>query len=287
MSYCVNCGVELDASATKCPLCDTPVYNPKAPEPEKQPSPFPKEKGQVEVVKRKDLGVLLTVIVLATAVTCGLLNAFVFRSSLWSLAVIGIVLVLWVIMIPVVIYTRQPIYLSILLDGVAVIVYLYLLTYLTGQSGWFYGLGLPIVLLVTAVVEAVTFCMRRLPMSFLTGAFVSDLRHRRIVCGTGASDRQVLTTGDRLGLVCYCADHLRDCGHYHRNPFISEKTAQCSEKKTTLLITIQSHEILARLRRMLAFVRCLDNISLAKQPQMSKQQVNLLFRKASEMRFCE
>ena len=90
MSYCVNCGVELDASATKCPLCDTPVYNPKAPEPEKQPSPFPKEKGQVEVVKRKDLGVLLTVIVLATAVTCGLLNAFVFRSSLWSLAVIGV-----------------------------------------------------------------------------------------------------------------------------------------------------------------------------------------------------
>ena len=97
MSYCVNCGVELDASATKCPLCDTPVYNPKAPEPEKQPSPFPREKGQVEVVKRKDLGVLLTVIVLATAVTCGLLNAFVFRSSLWSLAVIGVVLVLWVI----------------------------------------------------------------------------------------------------------------------------------------------------------------------------------------------
>ena len=170
MSYCVNCGVELDASATKCPLCDTPVYNPKAPEPSTQPSPFPKEKGQGEVVKRKDLVVLLTVIVLATAVTCGLLNALVFRSSLWSLAVIGVFLVLWVIMIPGVIYTRQPVYLSILLDGVAVIVYLYLLTYLTGQSGWFYGLGIPVVLLVIAVVEAVTFCIRKLPMSFLTGA---------------------------------------------------------------------------------------------------------------------
>ena len=95
MSYCVNCGVELDASATKCPLCGTPVYNPKAPEPSTQPSPFPKEKGQVEVVKRKDLGVLLTVIVLATAVTCGLLNALVFRNSLWSLAVIGVFLILW------------------------------------------------------------------------------------------------------------------------------------------------------------------------------------------------
>lgn len=170
MSYCVNCGVELDASATRCPLCNTPVYHPGAPDPAAQPSPFPEEKGQVEVVKRKDLGVLLTVIVLATTVTCGLLNAFAFRDNLWSLAVIGVFLVLWVIMIPVVIYTRQPVYLSILLDGVAVIVYLYLLTYLTGHNGWFYGLGIWIVLLVTAVVETVTFCIRKLPMSFLTGA---------------------------------------------------------------------------------------------------------------------
>jgi len=29
MSYCVNCGVELDATATKCVLCDTPVYHPQ------------------------------------------------------------------------------------------------------------------------------------------------------------------------------------------------------------------------------------------------------------------
>lgn len=170
MSYCVNCGVELDASAAKCPLCGTPVYHPGAPEPTKQPTPFPGEKGQVEVVKRKDLGVLLTVIVLATAVTCGLLNAFVFRDSLWSLSVIGVFLILWVIMIPVVIYTRQPVYLSILLDGAAVILYLYLLTYLTGHNEWFYRLGIWVVLLVTAVVEMVTFCMRKLPMSFLTGA---------------------------------------------------------------------------------------------------------------------
>ena len=264
MSYCVNCGVELDASAKKCPLCDTPVYNPKAPEPEKQPSPFPKEKGQVEVVKRKDLGVLLTVIVLATAVTCGLLNAFVFRSSLWSLAVIGVVLVLWVIMIPVVIYTRQPIYLSILLDGVAVIVYLYLLTYLTGHNSWFYGLGLPIVLLVTAVVEAVTFCIRKLPMSFLTGALylISGIA---VLC----VGLELPETGDRTGMVGYRADDLRDRRYHHRHPFLPEETAQCSAQKIALLITIQSHEI------------------LAKQPQMSKQQVNLLFRKASEMRFCE
>ena len=29
MSYCVNCGVELDATASFCPLCHTPVLNPE------------------------------------------------------------------------------------------------------------------------------------------------------------------------------------------------------------------------------------------------------------------
>ena len=29
MSYCVNCGVELDASSRECPLCNTPVINPR------------------------------------------------------------------------------------------------------------------------------------------------------------------------------------------------------------------------------------------------------------------
>ena len=31
MSYCVNCGVELDATASFCPLCHTPVVNPNQP----------------------------------------------------------------------------------------------------------------------------------------------------------------------------------------------------------------------------------------------------------------
>ena len=29
MSYCVNCGVELDHTLKSCPLCETPVINPR------------------------------------------------------------------------------------------------------------------------------------------------------------------------------------------------------------------------------------------------------------------
>ncbi len=168
MSYCVNCGVELHDTAKECPLCNTVVYNPKELKKMKQYTPFPQEKGQVEKVKSKDMGILLTTVMLATAVTCGLLNAFVFSGVLWSLAVIGVCVILWVIMIPVVIYTKQPIYVSLLFDGLAVIVYLYLLTFMVNSDAWFFGLGLPIVILATVLVEAVTFAIKKLPRSFLT-----------------------------------------------------------------------------------------------------------------------
>lgn len=168
MSYCVNCGVELCTSTKECPLCNTPVYNPRQPDQGKGKSPFPTEKGQVETVKRKDMGILLSTVVLATAITCGLLNVFVFQKTAWSLAVIGVCVILWVIFIPAVIYNRQPVYVSILYDGIAVSIYLYMLAYMVHSFRWFWELGLPIVGMLTIILELFVFCVKKLPKSFLT-----------------------------------------------------------------------------------------------------------------------
>lgn len=169
MSYCVNCGVELDASAKICPLCNTPVINPSFLEQEaSKERSFPQEKGQVEVVRRKDLGILVSSVVFATALTCGILNALVFRGVLWSPAVIGVCAIIWVMLLPALFCTRLPVYAALLLDGITVALYLYMLTFQTGTAGWFWGLGLRITLFATAVAEAFTFCIRRLPRSFLT-----------------------------------------------------------------------------------------------------------------------
>lgn len=169
MSYCVNCGVELDTSAKSCPLCSTPVLNPneigKVLEAQ---SPFPEEKGQVETVKRKDIGILLSMVTLATAVTCGILNAFVFRDNLWSLVVLGGCVILWVFFEPIIIYTRQSVYLSILYDGAAVFFLLYMITFLADDSVWFVELAVPLVVLVTVMMELFILCVRRLPRSFVT-----------------------------------------------------------------------------------------------------------------------
>ncbi len=168
MSYCVNCGVELDASLENCPLCNTPVLNPREISVPRQKTPFPKEMGQVEVVKRKDLGILLTTVLVATAVTCGLLNILVFCDSKWSLLVIGVCMILWVLCVPAVIYRKMNIYAALLLDGLAVILYLYMITFLTASEHWYWGLALPIAVLVTCVLEAFTLCIRKLPRSILS-----------------------------------------------------------------------------------------------------------------------
>lgn len=168
MSYCVNCGVELCDSAKECPLCNTPVINPRKPGQGQGISPFPEEKGQVETVKRKDWGILLSTVVLATAITCGLLNLLVFNMTAWSLAVIGVCVIVWVIFIPAVIYTKQSVYVSVLFDGAAVGIYLYMLAYMVHSFDWFWKLGLPITVWLTVIVEGFLFCLKKLPKSFLT-----------------------------------------------------------------------------------------------------------------------
>ncbi len=170
MSYCVNCGVELESSLTECPLCNTPVINPKELHNYQKPSPYPREKGQVDVVKKKDLTILICIVLGATSLSCLLLNLFVFSGSPWSLFIIGACLILFVLAIPAVIYTRLPIYISLLFDGIAVGFYLYMITFNTASSSWFLGLALPIVALITILVEIFALLLRSFPVSFITTA---------------------------------------------------------------------------------------------------------------------
>ena len=59
MSYCVNCGVELDPSAGICPLCHTPVVNPGRPVDEEAPPPFPTRRAEVQPVNNWEVALLL------------------------------------------------------------------------------------------------------------------------------------------------------------------------------------------------------------------------------------
>ncbi|MBD5504540.1 MAG: hypothetical protein HDR09_12650 [Lachnospiraceae bacterium] len=167
MSYCVNCGVELEASLKECPLCHTPVINPRVLGKEPTVSPYPTDKGQVEVVKRKDLGILISVVLSATSVTCLLLNLLVFDATLWSLLVIGGCMCLFVFTFPAIFYSKTPIYLSLLADGAAVAIYLFLITFLTDSNIWFWQVGLPIVVILSILAELYPLLAKFHPLTIL------------------------------------------------------------------------------------------------------------------------
>lgn len=167
MSYCVNCGVKLDSSLESCPLCHTPVINPNELTKQKKPHSYPTEKGQVEHVRRSDMAILTVIVLLATSLSCLLLNLFVFKSSMWSLYIIGVCILLFVLLIPLIVYTKVPAYVSILFDGIALGFYLYLITFNTAGINWFTRLGLPIVALLTILAEIFILLLRAFPVSII------------------------------------------------------------------------------------------------------------------------
>lgn len=167
MSYCVNCGVKLEESLNKCPLCNTPVINPKELKKMGPISPFPTKEGETEMVKSKDMIILTTVFLATTAICCLLLNYLVFNKTLWSIPIVGLCAFIWIIGIPPIAFDKMPIYISMLIDGFAMAGYLYMLSFMTSNKAWLTRLALPITALATALILTFTLLVKKISSSIL------------------------------------------------------------------------------------------------------------------------
>lgn len=157
MSYCVNCGVELETSIKKCPLCNTIVINPNELQSdtaaENGELSFPSKIGIVEPIERKDLAVVITVVLSCTAVSCLLLNYLMWKANQWSLLVLGFCGLMWVMFVPPLLIRNMRKRIMVLFNGVMVCVYIGLIGIFTDSSEWVVDLGIPITLAVLALVE--------------------------------------------------------------------------------------------------------------------------------------
>lgn len=152
MSYCVNCGVELDDTASFCPLCHTPVYNPNQPVNETKPKPFPTERKEVPPASKQQLAILLTTILISVAVCCGVLNTFLRTQRTWSLYIIGAAIMLWIWMVPPLLYRKRGTFrIQLLADILAIAIYVSLIAVDLDSWDWYWHLALPIILLLGAV----------------------------------------------------------------------------------------------------------------------------------------
>lgn len=164
MSYCVNCGVELNPGAAACPLCGTPAWHP--PETPKTDPYFTTKSPVVAHEPRMALAAIISSMLLSVAVCCGFLNLVVMTRHAWSLYIIGAVVMLWIwFVLPLVL--RLPDFLKLTLDVAAVGIYVYLISLSIGGA-WFFGLALPIVCIVGVLVFLLGFLMRDGRHSYLS-----------------------------------------------------------------------------------------------------------------------
>ncbi|MBQ8857193.1 MAG: hypothetical protein IJ024_03500 [Lachnospiraceae bacterium] len=156
MSYCVNCGVELDATATACPLCNTKIYNPNQPVATDIPTPYATVKGHTEPVKQTyEFAILMTIIFLTTSLVCFFLNTFTIQIGHWSFYVAGICAMLWVFLLPAFFPQNVNLYGAIALDGVIIALNIAVVSWLHPGNGWFWHIALPITILTTLLLEIV------------------------------------------------------------------------------------------------------------------------------------
>ena len=168
MPYCVHCGVELDATATFCPLCHTPVLDPIQPPDTTSPKPFPTQPGELAPASKQELAQLVTALLASVAVCCGILNLFLRPERGWSLYVIGAAAMLWLWLVPPLLARGMHLLLRLLVDVAAVELYVYLIALdLKGQQ-WFWGLAAPIILWGGAILLLLGLVLRVYRRSVIT-----------------------------------------------------------------------------------------------------------------------
>lgn len=172
MSYCVNCGVELDKTCSVCPLCNTKVINPNEPVDTASPKPWPSNIGTIEQGIRKEAAILMTVCLATTAIVCGVMNLFFLVRYHWSLYVIGACIVLWIFVLPVFFPGKLNTHISLLLDGIGIAMYFAIISWLHPGRGWYYAVALPLIALGTVMVQIFSFCLQHPRRSILSQAVV-------------------------------------------------------------------------------------------------------------------
>jgi hypothetical protein len=153
MSYCVNCGVELEKTIKSCPLCGTEVKNPKQAIDTTSPTPYPQKRAAIEPVDRKETALLLTIVLLAPSIACLIINYLILRHGMWSLYVTGACAIVWTFFVPSLIFKNKlHNLLYVIFDALVVIAYMYVFVLQFGNNGWLEGIAIPIILLVSLLL---------------------------------------------------------------------------------------------------------------------------------------
>jgi len=159
MSYCVNCGVELEKNCKECPLCDTPVINPRE-KISSEKSVYPDEIHIPKSLSKKYVVFVLTMILLIPNLVLLLLNVFILDSHLVSYIIGGFV-VAWIWFLFPLLWKKQIPVISLAVDAIALLVYLYMFNFYGDENGWYFSIVLPVVIALWAICNLFIFWLKK------------------------------------------------------------------------------------------------------------------------------
>lgn len=174
MSYCVNCGVELEQSERVCPLCGVESINPKQPRRENEPRPYPERLDPINARLNKRFAATIISIAIAFPAILTLVINFIYKGSAgWGAYVASSMVLLWFFIVPLFLWNRLN-FLKAVLPGIfALALYLRFIEYLHPGKGWFFRLALPLVALISLFVVVIGFLIeRRILKSYYAAAAV-------------------------------------------------------------------------------------------------------------------
>ncbi len=160
MSYCVNCGVELEKGCPACPLCDTPVINPREKKSDETVPAFPEILDIPKSLSKKYWAFVLSLIILIPNLVLIVLDVLAFNSGI-SKFIAGGFAVAWVWFIFPLLWKKNIPVVMLGVDAIALLVYLNMFRYYGVENGWFTSIVLPVVIALWAICNLFIFWLKK------------------------------------------------------------------------------------------------------------------------------
>ncbi len=161
MAYCVHCGVKLADSEKRCPLCQTPVYDPAEPQRSAAPKPYPVRTPEQELKRSKRfLLTLASLMLLAPAGLCLVIDLLISGGVSWSGYASGALIMLFLSVAVPLAVPKYQIYFAIGTSFLCLNGYLFLVERLSGSERWFFPIALPALALGALIITLITALLR-------------------------------------------------------------------------------------------------------------------------------
>ena len=150
MSYCVNCGVELEKGCYECPLCDTPVINPRETQPHSEKLSYPDLIKIPKSTHKRFLVFVISMVLLIPNRVIAVLDIAFWNSGI-SAYIFGATFTLWIWALFPMLWKKPLPLIFLQIDAIALIAYLNVFRLADNSTGWFESVAMPIVIALWAV----------------------------------------------------------------------------------------------------------------------------------------